>query len=873
MKGRLLAAIGRALLSLRYRVRIDGMDAILARGRKGILLLPNHPAYVDPVILLTSFYPHLAPHTLADKDNMAKPMVRWLAGRMGVRPIPDPALHGEASVAEVEQVIQRCIAELRQGENYMLYPAGRIYLSRHEDLGANSALETILSQAPDVRVVLVRTTGLWGSSFSKAVNRRPDWQHVLLRGIGALLKSFLFFAPRREVRIRVEEAPALPRDQGRLAVNRTLEAFYNADAPPARYVPYSLWEGGGVRDLPEPEVQRIEGNLADVPASVREQLRAKLAEVAGKGDAADAALLARDLGLDSLARLELQVWIERQFGHPIADPEALRTVGDCLLAASGQASGNARPPPPPPPPRWRASASLVTITEGESLTELFLRQAATDPARPALADVQGGTRSYRDVVTGILALRPRIAAMPGERIGIMLPASAAAAVAYWATLFAGKTPVMINWTAGARNIAHGLELLGVERVVSATPLVAKVESMGTDLSAVRERFWMLEEFAASLGTGAKLRAFLAARLSWRALRRVRPSPAAPAAILFTSGSEALPKAVPLTHANLVANLRDIVRVVPLGPADRMVGFLPPFHSFGLTGTVLLPLCAGLPVVYSPNPTDGAALAQIIEAYGVTMLVGTPTFLAGITRAATDAQLASLRMVVAGAEKCPASLFEAVARRWPELRVIEGYGITECSPVLSANDLAAPRPGTLGRPLPSVEHAIVDLDTGRPVAPGRAGMLLVRGPSVFEGYLGFDGPSPFVEHDGKRWYRTGDLVRADGDGSWIFEGRLKRFVKLGGEMVSLPAVEEVLLRRFGRADDREIPLAVEATPDEGRPELVLFCVRPVGREEANAALGEAGLSPLHFVRQVRQVAQIPVLGTGKTDYRALQAALS
>ncbi len=204
---------------------------------------------------------------------------------------------------------------------------------------------------------------------------------------------------------------------------------------------------------------------------------------------------------------------------------------------------------------------------------------------------------------------------------------------------------------------------------------------------------------------------------------------------------------------------------------------------------------------------------------------------------------------------------------------EGYGITECSPVLSVNDVAAPRPGTLGRPLPSVEHVIVDVEGGRPVAPGRPGMLLVRGPSVFEGYLAHEGASPFVEHDGRRWYRTGDLVRAEPDGSWVFEGRLKRFVKLGGEMVSLPAVEEVLLRRFGREDDEEIPLAVEATPDEGRPELVLFSVRPIGREEANAALGAAGLSPLHFVRQVRQVEKIPLLGTGKTDYRALKATLA
>ncbi|MGE5385457.1 MAG: AMP-binding protein, partial [Betaproteobacteria bacterium] len=306
---------------------------------------------------------------------------------------------------------------------------------------------------------------------------------------------------------------------------------------------------------------------------------------------------------------------------------------------------------------------------------------------------------------------------------------------------------------------------------------------------------------------------------------------------------------------------------------RMIGFLPPFHSFGLTGTMLLPLCAGLPVVYSPNPTDGGLLARLLEAYRVTMLIGTPTFLAGIVRTASDAQLASLRMVITGAEKCPDSLYEVLARRSPGMRVLEGYGITECSPVLSVNRFDAPRSGTIGKPLPSVEHCLLDLDTGKPAAQGKAGMLLVRGPSIFGGYLNYDGESPFVEFAGKSWYRTGDLVREETDGTLVFTGRLKRFVKLGGEMVSLPAVEEALLQHFTHEDDSDIPLAVESTPSEDQPELVLFSIRPISREEANAVIGQTGLSPLHFIRRVCSVEKIPVLGTGKTDYRALKAQLS
>jgi acyl-[acyl-carrier-protein]-phospholipid O-acyltransferase / long-chain-fatty-acid--[acyl-carrier-protein] ligase len=182
-------------------------------------------------------------------------------------------------------------------------------------------------------------------------------------------------------------------------------------------------------------------------------------------------------------------------------------------------------------------------------------------------------------------------------------------------------------------------------------------------------------------------------------------------------------------------------------------------------------------------------------------------------------------------------------------------------------------GTVGLPLPSLAIAVVDLEERERVEPGAIGMLLVRGPSVFGGYLQSESPQPFVAFEGASWYRTGDLVREDAAGNLVFAGRLKRFVKMGGEMVSLPAVEEALLARFGRPGDEEAPLALEALELDGRVDLVLFTTRPITREEANAAIREAGFSPIHNVRLVRRIEQIPLLGTGKTDYRALKALLT
>lgn len=870
MKGSALTAFGRLLLGLRYRVSISGLDAIKGRGKGGILFLPNHPAYVDPMLLMAHLFPEFQPHTLADQDMIAAPWIRRITGRLGVQPIPDPARHGEACRPEVERVIQACIEGLRRGENWLLYPAGRIYHSRFEDLGGNSAVETILAQAPELRVVLIRTSGLWGSSFGRASGHPPQLVKGLVHGFKCLLANFLLFGPRREVKLELAEPSDLPRREGRAVLNRYLEGFYNQDPPPARYVPYTLWERGGARDLPEPETRRIEGDLGEVPPTIHEQVLAKLVELAGNVPMPEAALLAKDLGLDSLSRMELQTWIEQEFGHEVPDPESLQSVADCMLAACGKATGGGKTPLAPPSGRWFAPTLPVQVPEGDTLMAVFLRQAARGMGRPAFADPQGGVKTYRDLLTAILALKPRLEALEGEHVGIMLPASGAAAVVYLATLFAGKIPVMVNWTAGSRNLVHGMECLGVRTILTAGQLVSKVEGQGADLSAIRDRFLFLEELGKSLRTTEKLRAAALARLSWRSLRRVRGHETA--VVLFTSGSENLPKAVPLTHGNLLANIRDLVGLIPFEPTERMIGFLPPFHSFGLTATTLLPLCSGLPVAYFPNPTDGASLAQVVDTYRVTMLVGTPTFLSGIVRVAADAQLATLRMVVSGAEKCPESLYETLERRWPGMRVLEGYGITECSPVVSVNRWEAPRRGTIGKPLPSLETVLIHPESGAPVALGEAGMLLVRGPSIFSGYLQIEGPSPFATFEGRDWYRTGDLVRQEPDGTLVFAGRLKRFVKLGGEMISLPAVEEVLLRRFARDEDAEICLAVEATPSESQPELVLFSLRPIAREEANEALRQAGLSALHFIRQTREIEKIPVLGTGKTDYRALKALL-
>jgi long-chain-fatty-acid--[acyl-carrier-protein] ligase len=254
-----------------------------------------------------------------------------------------------------------------------------------------------------------------------------------------------------------------------------------------------------------------------------------------------------------------------------------------------------------------------------------------------------------------------------------------------------------------------------------------------------------------------------------------------------------------------------------------------------------------------------------------MLVGTPTFVHYILERARPGSLATLRLIVVGAEKCPPALFERCREAAPTATVLEGYGITECSPVVSVNPPEAPKPGSIGKPLPGVLVRVVDTEDGLPLPAGRMGMIQVSGPTVFPGYLSHDGPQPFVEDEGRRWYVTGDLGEL-ADGYLWFRGRLKRFLKAGGEMISLPALEEPFARLY--PPQREGPrVAVEGVEREEGRHIVLFTTEPISLRDANALLLKEGFHGVMRLDEVRHVEAIPVLGTGKTDYKHLRSLVT
>jgi long-chain-fatty-acid--[acyl-carrier-protein] ligase len=833
--------------------------------------LPNHPGYIDPPLVFAALWPALKMRPTVYEGNFQKFFPRLLAKLLNAVPVPDLERASVEARARTEEALSGIIEGLHRGENHILWPAGRVERNGSEVLGGARALADVLKAAPEANVLLVRTRGVWGSSFTFApTNNVPDLRGSLLRGVGWLFANLLFFMPRRPVDITVEvvDRKKLP-EPTRERINPWFESWYNrGGAEHPTFVPYHFLFGARTFEFPEPHAL-ANADLGQIRPETKEAVNHLVGDKLGRplSDREQQAETTFDqLGLDSLDRMEVTLQVEQQFGFS-AD-QSPSNLGELWALAQGIAD---KRPPKPPAPEWFAPASddgeLKIL--GDTVAEAFVARALACPRDVVAADDIGGVLTYRKMHVGARVMARRFRSLPGENVGLLLPASVACNTIFMALHLAGKLPVLLNWTTGPANLAHAARVMKLSKVVTSKAFVdrAGVTVEGTE-------YLYVEDLRAGIGKLELLRTLLATTLFPGGARAEVPDvqPDQPAVVLFTSGSEKAPKAVPLTHANILTNQKGGIPLLGLTRKDSMLGFLPAFHSFGMSVTGLLPILGGMRVVHHPDPTDAGALARKIGTYRPTMLCGTPTFVGYILERARPGQLDSLRILVVGAEKCPPALFERCKQMAPRAVLLEGYGITECSPVVAANTPKAIRQGTVGKALPPVELCVVDLDTDREQPPGQPGMLLVGGPTVFPGYIAHDGPSPFRERDGKRWYVTGDIVSIDADGYVWFTGRLKRFIKAGGEMISLPALEEPFAEMY--PPSKEGPrVAVEGVElSEGR-RIVLFTTEDITLRDANTKLLKEGFRGVMRLDEVRKVDAIPVLGTGKTDYKVLRAKIA
>lgn len=503
--------------------------------------------------------------------------------------------------------------------------------------------------------------------------------------------------------------------------------------------------------------------------------------------------------------------------------------------------------------------------------------------RPRHVEVVDRTAERREVKAGqLLAVAAALSRyirknIPERRVGIVLPPGAGAHIANLAVACAGKIPVNLNFTVGRAAVEAALRIGEIKTVITADAMRAKIPHF-----PFPEKTLDLKTTIEAMG-GKKaivpwlLAAFLLPN-QWYAdlLGLPREGDNEEAGLLFTSGSSGEPKGVVLSHRNILSNCAQISSLSILPNTATLIGCLPVFHSFGFTVTVWYPILRGCRVVTLPSPLDTRKIVEAIHQEKATVMVGAPTFIRPFLKKATKEELSSLDLVVTGAEKLPMDLYEAFLAQFG-IEILQGYGLTETTPVASVNQHHPPittstaehqdgkRTGSVGRLLPGMSARIVDPDTNEELPMSSTGMLWLKGPNIFPGYLKDPEKTAGAIKDG--WFITGDLGRMDDDGFLFIEGRLSRFSKIGGEMVPHGTIEARIAELFGW-DQNEGPTAVvTGVPDPAKGEaLVLLTTQDITSEQLRAKLLEAGLPNLWIPRLIRKVQQIPMLGTGKTDLK-------
>jgi len=453
-----------------------------------------------------------------------------------------------------------------------------------------------------------------------------------------------------------------------------------------------------------------------------------------------------------------------------------------------------------------------------------------------------------------------------QHVGIMLPALQSTTLLIIASYMAGKTPVMFNWTLGPKVMDHCANITHVETIITADAFYEKIKEQLPD--SIKKRLLFLNREVDHIKPLMKIKGLLMAKFP---NTFINTSIDKTAVILFTSGSETMPKAVPLSHENIIADLWGVLSNFDIRANSVFLSFLPPFHSFGFTVLSILPLTTATRVAYTPNPTSIKEVVEVLKHTKANNIMATPTLLKMILSRATKEDLSTVELVISGAE----SLHQDILNKFNKMTdnsslIVEGYGITECGPIVSLNPRDKQKLNSVGKRIKGLDLHIIDLETNKVVETGKDGMIVVSGKSVFNGYLDADIDKPQVEINGKEFYKTGDIGHLDDEEYLFITGRLKRFIKIGGEMISMPFIEKILETKFGE-EGRSV-LAVEGCDKTHKPMVVLFSIIPLNINDVNKYLRDNGVSSIAKIRDIKIIDEIPLLGSGKTNYRHLKEML-
>lgn len=887
----------RYLLQVRYTIHIENEEVI--KKYRNMLLLPNHVALVDPLIvfaILEKVQPQKTFHPVVVSTYAKNKFLRPFFKTLWAITISD-VVSEDFNTDNVKTSVDGITTSLLWQDNVVLYPSGWLKTQAEEVIGGKKSAWSVVKslfiswvlQEGNIWVVAITTHWLWWSSSSKAwIGKTPSLMSVVWRAVLSVLANLIFFMPKRQVTITFTDITTdvikNTNTYDVIQFNRFLEKIYNKKwIERLQYVPYFFYYNDVTnRKFPEKiigskneETQTYDDVVDRV--DVLHDIVSKIQAIKSDGHvvATLGSHVSFDLYFDSLDTAELKTIIQSDYpwasNPPLLD---LQYVGDFVRMAlwKNAATVSLRPCD------WthhrmntwvNLSQILGDDIENETILTLFKKQCLHNKRDWFCYDASFWVQTKRDYLIKAYLIADIIRKIDGQYIGIMLPAVTASSLLITATYLAWKIPVMLNWTIWEAAFDHCVWYKNIATILTSKSFFIKVKMPRYD----KYNFTFLEDVLRHVSLRQKITALA------KSMRFALPRQSKEAVVLFTSWSESLPKAVSLTHQNIIQNLWWSLQNLTLTYDDILLWFLPPFHSFGFTVNTILPLITGLRVVYTPDPNDSKTIANMIEHTKLTAITSTPTFIKKILSVAAEKQLQSLRFLVVWAEKCPESIFEKYREMVPHGMILEGYGITECSPVVSVNPMplsvahptAKIKHGTVWMPIWWIEITIIDLQTMHKTKPWQEWMICVAGASVFSWYIDKSIESPFIQIDWKQFYKTGDLWYLDKEWYLYITWRLKRFVKTAWEMISLPFLEWILLQKYGR--EEEISLAVEwKETDKGTAYLVMFTLDDIKRDDVNKYLRKKWVSNLMQIDEVRKIDIIPILGTGKTDYKILKNML-
>ncbi len=869
--------VGRCMLSLRYKVKIEGLDQINPKGP--VLFLPNHQAVVDPMVLVSYLYPHknIVPVITATYYDL--PVLKRFFKNWGAVRVSDLD-RGSRNINVLNEITKQVSKAFDCKRSIVIYPSGQITGQGFEKiLNKKGAWEIVKNVPDDVQIIGVRISGFWGSMWSKAwIGESPDFVKTLLKGLFYVIANILFFLPRRKVKVELSDITQSAKANallGKNEFNETLEKFYNVyGEEKVSYIKHYFYSPTIARKLPK----EIKGSVKYVKnkAKVVDVHKFSSEIITGVNEIIvnvlnldhkqiiSSANLVNDLGADSLAIVEIVKSIEDSFKvHGNVEITRLRIVYDLYLLANGNLSSDETLPD-----CSFASTNpyrdFIKINTVAPISQLFVNRFKSNSSLAFSYDSMLGEINRKDFLLRVFVIAELIKKKNKSKyVGIMLPALQSTSMLIMATYIAGKIPVMLNWTVGKSIMNYCLKEVDVDCIFTASTFVSRINSLlpeevlnkivNLDIEVVKAGFWL------------KLTGLLKSKFAKAYVKSGDVD--ATAVILFTSGSENNPKAVPLTHRNILASLRGTLKLVFFERNNILIASLPPFHSFGFAVLSVLPMVTGTRIVYSPDPTDGKSIAAIVKHTRSSLLVTAPGFLNILMNNAKEEDLRSLRYVVSGAESISDLTLDMLQRKIPGAILAEGYGITECSPILSLNPLEKRKKGSVGKIIQGVSCVIADVDSNEVLPVGMEGLICVKGESIFNGYLNKAIEDPFIKIQGDMFYNTGDIGRLDEEGYLYITGRLKRFIKIAGEMISLPMIENLLLNRYGSEDEKV--LAVEGNDKVSPSRIVLFTTKELDIKDVNVYLKECKAPPVAKITSVELVDEIPLLGTGKVDYKVLK----